>query len=90
MNYNYNEILAYVCDNLQNMQEIVDCAISSMHRYRVPINQAHGGRKVEDAIYAAINDYAFDNDIDADNLMEYIFDDKSIEDVLYDALDMMN
>lgn len=90
MNYNYDEILTYVCNNLLEIREIVDGALSSMSRYRLPINQAHGGRKVEDAIYNAISDYAFDNDIDDDDLMEYIFDDKDVEDVMYDALDRLD
>lgn len=85
MNYNYNDVLKYITDSFEFMDEEIDLALTNMNRYRLPLSQA--GSKVEDAIIDAIHDYEFDNDFEEDEILDDILDNTDIENVLYDALE---
>ena len=85
MDYNYNDVLKYIVDSFEYMDEEIDLALTNMNRYKLPLS--HAGSKVEDAIIDAIHDYEFDNDFEEDAILDDILDNTDIEDVLYDALE---
>lgn len=83
----YYDLLNYVSDSLSTIENEIDRTIETMEQYRCPLTSA--SETIVDRIDEAIRAWCEDNDVDYYNFDTYLAFEKDIEDIFWDAVEVL-